>query len=197
MMWTNGLYHRNGIYGIKNLVTGYVYVGKTEVNFGDRWDCHKAQLRGNYHDNKNLQQAWNQYGEENFSLIILHDLSDDDDINALEKFYIRKYQEQDLCYNIHQGGENGWPGIQITNKAKSEIGQKNKQHMTGVKMSEETKKKMSESQKNKKLNTPETVKEIRRLYNEEHKSTGQIAELLNIKKGTVCSIVSYKTWKNI
>lgn len=55
MMWTNGLYHRNGIYGIKNLVTGYVYVGKTEVNFGDRWDCHKAQLRGNYHDNKNLQ----------------------------------------------------------------------------------------------------------------------------------------------
>ena len=69
--------------------------------------------------------------------------------------------------------------------------------MTGVKMSEETKKKMSESQKNKKLNTPETVKEIRRLYNEEHKSTGQIAELLNIKKGAVCSIVSYKTWKNI
>ena len=41
------------------------------VNFGDRWDCHKAQLRGNYHDNPHLQNSWNKYGEENFKFEIL------------------------------------------------------------------------------------------------------------------------------
>lgn len=196
-MWRNDIYHRNGIYGIKNKVTEEVYIGKTTINFGDRWDCHKSQLRGNYHDNKNLQNAWNKYGEENFEFIVLHDLLPEDDINELEKYYIEIYRNKNLAYNIHNGGDNGWPGMQISENAKRIIGSKNKEHMIGHKASEETRKKMSESQKKKKKNTIETVKEVRRLYEEEHLSTGEIAKIMDMLKGTVCSIVSYRTWKNV
>ena len=53
-------YDQIGIYRITNLVNGNTYVGKTGMNFGDRWDCHKAQLNGGYHDNPHLQKAWNK-----------------------------------------------------------------------------------------------------------------------------------------
>lgn len=53
-----------GIYGIQNKINGNTYVGKTMMNFGDRWDNHKALLRNGKHDNKHLQNAWNKYGEK-------------------------------------------------------------------------------------------------------------------------------------
>ena len=38
------IYHRIGIYGIRNLINGKIYVGKTGMNFGDRWDSHRSVL---------------------------------------------------------------------------------------------------------------------------------------------------------
>ena len=48
------IYKRYGIYGIRNKLNGMIYVGKTVNNFVDRWDCHKASIKGGYCANPNL-----------------------------------------------------------------------------------------------------------------------------------------------
>lgn len=48
------IYNRIGIYGIKNVVNNHIYIGKTGVSFGDRWDSHRALLRGGKHFNQYL-----------------------------------------------------------------------------------------------------------------------------------------------
>lgn len=145
-----GLYNTYGIYGIKNTVNGKIYVGKTMQSFGDRWDCHKAQLKANYHDNRHLQNAWNKYGSENFEFIILQDCTDKDldYVNTMEIAEIKKYKDLGLAYNIHDGGDGGlFLGKHLSEEAKRKIGEKNRINMTGKKVSLETRKKMSQSQK--------------------------------------------------
>lgn len=119
------------------------------MNFGDRWDCHKAQLRGNYHDNPHLQNSWNKYGEDNFEFIVIHNCKDNenvDQVNLLEIEYIKHYRDLGLSYNILNGGDGGFLlGSHLSKETKRKIGEKNRINMTGKKHSEETKKKMSES----------------------------------------------------
>ena len=39
------------VYQTVNKINNKIYIGKTMKSFGDRWDCHRAQLNGGYHDN--------------------------------------------------------------------------------------------------------------------------------------------------
>lgn len=143
------IYKEYGIYGIKNKVNNKIYVGKTMMNFGDRWDCHKSQLRGRYHDNPHLQNSWNKYGEDNFEFIIIHNCKNNEDVdqvNLLEIEYIKHYRDLGLSYNIHDGGDGGLLlGKHLSEETKRKIGEKNRINMTGRKASEKTKQKMSES----------------------------------------------------
>ena len=119
-------------------------------SFGDRWDCHRAQLNGGYHDNPHLQKAWDKYGSDKFEFIILYDCSgrDVDFVNNLEISEISKYKKINLSYNIHQGGDGGlFLGKHLSPEAKKKIGDKNRIHMTGRVLPEVTKQKMSNSQK--------------------------------------------------
>lgn len=147
----NNIYKRYGIYGIRNKINNKIYVGKTMQSFGDRWDCHKAQLKGGYHDNPHLQRSWNKYGEENFEFIVLIDCNNNEDletVNQLEINEIQKYKQLGLSYNIHNGGDGGmFLGKHLSEETKRKIGEKNRQNMLGKKLSKETKNKMSNSQK--------------------------------------------------
>ena len=69
---------KSGIYLIRNLINGKKYVGSTgsSQGFNKRWRDHKKDLKGNYHDNQYLQNAFNKYGESNFEWIILEECSD-------------------------------------------------------------------------------------------------------------------------
>ena len=141
------IYHRIGIYGIKNKINEKTYIGKTGMNFGDRWDSHRALLRSGKHFNQHLQRAWNKYGEENFEFIVIEDCNIDE-LDEKEKYYIALYREQNLSYNLADGGEGGsFLGKHLSEETKRKIGEKNRVHMTGRKLSEEIKKKMSRSQK--------------------------------------------------
>lgn len=119
------------------------------VNFGDRWDCHKAQLRGNYHDNPHLQNSWNKYGEENFEFVIIYNCKNNENteqVNLLEIKYIKHYRDLNLSYNIRSGGDGGHMfGKHLSEETKRKIGEKNRISMTGRKASEKTKQKMSKS----------------------------------------------------
>lgn len=70
-------------------------------------------------------------------------------VNELEKKYIKLYKDKKLAYNIGDGGDGGHNlGKHLSEETKRKIGDKNRINMTGRKATIETKKKMSESQKN-------------------------------------------------
>lgn len=141
------IYNQFGIYRITHKATGRSYIGKTGVNFGDRWDCHRAQLNGGYHDNKHLQNAWNRYGADAFEFAVVEVAESSEVLNNLEKKYIAEYRSRGLSYNMHDGGDGGFLlGKHLSDVAKRKIGEKNRVHQTGRKASVETRKRMSAAQ---------------------------------------------------
>lgn len=234
------IYKEFGIYRITNIINGKSYIGKTGMNFGDRWDCHRAQLNGGYHDNPHLQHAWNKYGSESFEFCVVEVVTDIAQLNDLERKYISQYKNDGMSYNILDGGDGGFLlGTHLSEETKRKIGEKNRINMTGKKASEETKAKMSASQKKRyeswseedriaygkksseyasgykwsaeaKANfsklqhtrpngatlTLDTVREIRRLYEQEHKTFTEISQLLNIPRANVYNIATYRRWAN-
>ena len=140
------IYNRIGIYGIQNKINGHIYIGKTGMNFGDRWDSHKSLLRNDKHFNQYLQHAWNKYGEENFEFLVVEDCNISE-LDKREQYYIKSYKDQNMSYNLADGGEGGsFLGKHLSEETKRKIGSKNRINMTGKKPSKETKQKMSESQ---------------------------------------------------
>jgi group I intron endonuclease len=59
-----------GIYCIKNVVTGKMYIGSS-INIEGRWKQHRYQLNTNRHENHYLQHSWNKHGEGSFEFSIL------------------------------------------------------------------------------------------------------------------------------
>lgn len=160
----NNLYRTIGIYGIKNKINNHIYIGKTEMNFGDRRDSHYSLLRSNKHWNPYLQNAWNKYGENNFDFVVIHILKENEDINELERNFIQYYRELNLSYNIADGGEGGGNlGKHLSEETKRKIGEKNRINMTGFVMPEETKKKISKEHKEawQKLSDEEKMEKIK------------------------------------
>lgn len=141
------IYRQIGIYRITNLVTGMSYIGMTGMNFGDRWDAHRALLRHGKHSNAALQADWDFYGEGNFEFCVVECVDSDENLDALERKYISAQREMNLCYNVHDGGIDGSKGSHLSEEAKRKIGAKNRVNMTGRKASEETRQKMSETHK--------------------------------------------------
>jgi len=141
------IYHLTGIYGIRNIINMNTYIGKTMMNFGDRWDSHKSLLYSNKHSNQHLQRAWNKYGSDKFEFVIIEICNDSSVINELEIKYILEYRKNSKCYNISDGGDGGCNlGKHLSDETKKKIGIKNKINMTGRKADNKTKIKMSESQ---------------------------------------------------
>lgn len=120
----------SGVYAIVNNVDGKKYVGQS-TNIKKRWMQHKSDLRANRHDSKLLQNAWNQYGEGNFSFLMLEYLPKKF-LEEAEKWWI-KYLNTKVCgYNVSEGGK-GTKGVVPWD--------------CGVKLPSETKRKISEAAK--------------------------------------------------
>jgi group I intron endonuclease len=140
-----------GIYCIECIITHIKYIGQTHENFYRRWTFHKWNLNNNHHNNKYLQNAWNKYGKDNFKFYVIEKFSvnqniSSDMLNNLEIKYIKQYDTYNNGFNLTIGGE-GATGNILSESSKKKIGFKNKINMTGKKMSDETKKKMSDSHK--------------------------------------------------
>ena len=93
-----------GIYMIKNLKNGKVYIGQS-VDVRSRWYAHKNDLRKKSHKNIKLQNAWNKYGEENFSFEVILTCPKEE-LNYNEKYYVTKYNSYKEGYNMTLGGND-------------------------------------------------------------------------------------------
>lgn len=217
----DSIYFRTGIYGIRNLINGKIYVGKTGMNFGDRCDSHRSLLNNGKHDNPHLQRAWNKYKQENFEFIVLEDCVVDE-LNDREKYYIKLYKEMGLAYNIHDGGDEGYNlGKHLSEETKRKIGEKNRINGLGRKASDETKEKMAMSHTGKKYapmseegrkniqraqqkyfeNNPkklcvDDVIEIRKLHRE-GLNYSEIARKYSVTPQCISDICNYKRWKQV
>lgn len=114
-----------GIYIIRNIQNSKIYIGSS-IDINGRWQDHKKELRGNYHNNKRLQNSWNKYKEESFTFEIIEQCEKEDLISR-EQFWIDYYKSYDKSV-----------GFNILPIAESRL---------GMKHSNETKEKMSESRK--------------------------------------------------
>lgn len=109
-----------GVYEFFNLENGKRYIGSS-VNIYNRLHEHIHNLKNNKAHNKHFQSAWNKYGEDNFIYGVLEYCSKDLQFEREQYYLDLIHPEYNLTYNV------------IAN--------------TGKSLSEETKKKISETLK--------------------------------------------------
>jgi group I intron endonuclease len=96
-----------GVYAIKNLITGQHYVG-CAVDINRRWCEHKSDLKNNKHDNDYLQRSWNKYTKNNFEFFVVQEC-EENCIFEYERYYIKMYQSRadKMGFNLNDGGRDG------------------------------------------------------------------------------------------
>lgn len=142
------------IYYLINKITSKVYIGQT-INLKNRMRQHSIAKT----DDK-LHNAIRKYGWENFQQIDLDIARNKEELDALERFYIEKFQSIEFGYNIRGGGAKGEFGLESRNKLREgKLGDKNPMYGKkgeanpnyGKKASPEARKKQSISRTGKKL----------------------------------------------
>lgn len=115
---------QTGIYSITNIINEKKYIGSTMKSFKSRLNHHIYKLRANAHHSQHLQYAWNKYGEDNFIFTIEFFCNDKNNIRALEKEYIHKYNSYESGYNSNPDPTKS-PMLNNTSQEKVSIGMKN------------------------------------------------------------------------
>ncbi len=147
---------KSGVYRIKNLETGAMYIGQTAESFARRWGKHRWELKAGRHANIHLQNSYNKHGKDAFEFKVLEvipqcDMTDrefDDYINEREIILIAEHDTFENGYNKTEGG-GGNRGRTFGEDARANM---SAAHM-GKKLgphSEETKAKISAAHKGKK-----------------------------------------------
>lgn len=88
----------SGIYMISNNLNGHKYIGSTN-NFKRRLMRHRTELRKNRHHSIYLQRAYNKYGEDKFSIVILETCWP---IRDTLRFLEQKYLDLNPEYNMEK-----------------------------------------------------------------------------------------------
>ena len=154
---SNTLSGKMGIYQIVNLIDGKKYIGSSK-NLYNRKIRHFSTLRNNKHRNCHLQNAFNKYGEENFSFEVIEFVNTIDELLPREQYYIELYQvcNKTKGYNIivdavrHTLSEETKQKISLAKKGKirsEETKIKISLALKGQTLSEEIKQKISLAKK--------------------------------------------------
>lgn len=137
-----------GIYKITNTENGKIYIGQS-VDIRHRKNCHNYDLKNNRHKNHYLQKEYNE-NPKAFKYEVLC-ICEKKELNDLEIFYIEKYKttNSNFGYNIERGGIGGG---RMSEETKKKISEANKGNtvMVGRKLTDEWKKHLSEAQPHKK-----------------------------------------------
>lgn len=146
----------SGIYCIRNIVDNKRYVGSAKC-LKIRKSKHFNSLKRNNHFNNYLQNAWNKYNEENFVFEILEIIQDLNILLEREDFYILFYKSNnpEFGYNIRKNATNNL-GIKYSEESKKKMSES----MKGIPKTEEAKKNLSEAKKGIPLSEEHRIKLI-------------------------------------
>lgn len=94
-----------GIYKCTCLSNSRSYIGQTRFLMRRKND-HIRELRNNRHSNRHFQNAWNKYGEENFTWKVIEYCSVEL-LDEREIYWIEYYDSFKSGFNLTTGGSNG------------------------------------------------------------------------------------------
>lgn len=100
---------KSGIYQIRNLVNGKIYIGSSKNLKNRKCHDHLNTLKRNKHQNNHLQNAFNKYGKDNFICTVIQTAENEQELNELEEYWINKCNAVDdrMFYNLKPGGTGG------------------------------------------------------------------------------------------
>lgn len=195
---SSGYKNLSGVYTITNLINGKIYVGSCSKSFKQRWSAHRNDLKNNKHRNTYLQRAYNKYGEENFKFEILEECESKYSIST-EQYWINMLNVCDRKYGYNlapvAGSSLGQKRtkqqcLNISNSLKGKrVGKLNSRY--GIKWSDETRLKIENSSRNKKVLQLDFNNNILN----EYKSISEAQKALNVSKGLIGKVCNgiYKT----
>lgn len=179
-----------GIYKITNKLNGKMYIGQS-VDIEKRWLAHKRLSKT---DDGHLYSAMRNYGLDNFTFSLICEVPE----SALDQYeisYIKYYETTDpeKGYNKKDGGAKGRHSEE--SKKKMSESQKGVNHpLFGKPRSVETKNKMSESHKGKKMSEESKQKMSEAKKNMTDESKQKMSEA---KKGNQYSLKQYLYQGNV
>ena len=99
------------VYKITNKVNSKLYIGASKA-LKDRWYHHKYRLKNQIHHVAELQEDWNNFGEENFDFEVIAERFNEDELDFWERIYILKYSPEynsvgpfETCFPRYQSKE--------------------------------------------------------------------------------------------
>lgn len=121
------------IYKITNNINDKIYIGQTTRSLLERIIGYKQEVKWQP-DARPIIRAMNKYGFTNFSFEIIHDnIQSQKELDELEKYYIKKYSSlvSQNGYNVELGGNGVGKHSEETKRKISESQKGNKNHMYG------------------------------------------------------------------
>jgi group I intron endonuclease len=156
---------KNVIYKIRNVVNGKFYVGST-VDSRVRFQTHRRNLKKGKHQSPHMQAAWNKYGEDCFKFEVVEIIECSEDLLITEQKWLDEHAGKPYCYNWATDASAPMRGKKHTaealiklKEAAQKVPKGEHSSLYNVPRSNETRKKISETQKG--------VKKAPRVYTEE------------------------------
>ncbi len=121
---------KNIVYAVVAALLLKAYIGST-VRPDRRWvKEHLPALRKNRHENKNLQQAFNDFGEEEFYYLTIEAVNDVEKLPKREEFYIRELKANDAAFNLTISGTPGMRGKKLSaqTRRRQSVAKRGKNH---------------------------------------------------------------------
>jgi group I intron endonuclease len=179
----------SGVYMIKNIINGKVYIGSA-IHLCDRLSKHFHDLTNNKHHSMHLQNAWNQ-NKCYFVCGVIEFVENKENLIEIEQKYINKYKSanENFGYNICPiaGSNLGCKQVRgVEERSKKMSGSGN--NFYDKKHTSEALHLISESNVQKKL-TNENIKEIKFLHNY-GVSQRTIAKIFNVGQPHICKIIN-------
>lgn len=156
------LKNRTGVYAIKHISTGKIYVGSSSTCLYRRLLRHINLLSRKIHSNLHLQASWNKYGLEGFAFSVLKFCNTENCIKQEQK-YIDVYRSYDRKFGYNKSPTAG--------------------SRLGNKQSEETKLKLSIAGRGRK-HSKETIYRIVKANTGKKRSKNFCRRVSEIKRGT-------------
>lgn len=168
----------SGIYAIRNVVNGKVYVGSA-VNLRIRWKNHRNGLIKQTHHNRHLQGAFNKYGESNLQFIVLEFVSDVNSLVNREQVHIDSHQAANKKYGYNLAPTAGnCLGVKMPPEAIAKTAAAHR----GMKRSAETRALISAAGKGKKI-PQHVIDAVVRAHKGKKMSPEAIAKSANSRRG--------------
>ena len=179
------------VYKITNSINNKIYVGQTTETLKQRFSRHIGyQLRDSNYKSK-IHRAMIKYGVENFSIELLEEVSNQDELNEREYYWIHKLDTIKNGYNINDSGKKCGGDTLSNNPNLKEISKKISKTKRGS-LNPQAKKILVENIETNKKFIFNCVEDFVRKYN--FKSHSQIAKLARENKKNNSKKLYKKCW---